>query len=149
METIAPATRDDLSELADLLAILFTQEAEFAADRDKQLRGLEMILRSPQAGQIFVARDGDTIAGMVSVLHSISTAEGAPDTWLEDLIVRPEYRGGGLGSRLIEAAISAAAANGSKRITLLTDADNEGAQRLYQRHAFRRSTMVMMRRPIE
>ena len=34
---IEPATVDDLSELADLLADLFSQEADFTPDREKQI----------------------------------------------------------------------------------------------------------------
>jgi len=40
--TIEPATIDDLPQLADLLYDLFSQEADFIPNRDKQLRGLRL-----------------------------------------------------------------------------------------------------------
>jgi hypothetical protein len=40
METIEPATLNDVPQMADLLHLLFTQEADFRPDREKQERGL-------------------------------------------------------------------------------------------------------------
>jgi GNAT superfamily N-acetyltransferase len=145
MPTIEPATIADLDQLADLLGILFSQEAELTPDWDKQLRGLQAIVTSPAVGQIFVARDGGLVLGMVSLLRTISTAEGGPVCWLEDMVVRPDARAAGIGSRLLQHAIDYARANGFKRITLLTDGDNDGARRFYQRHGFQPSAMATLR----
>jgi len=73
---IEPATVDDLSELADLLADLFSQEADFTPDREKQIRGLRLILEQPSRGRIFVMRNDRMIVGMINLLITISTAEG-------------------------------------------------------------------------
>ena len=145
MEMIEPATADDIPSLAGLLAVLFTQEADFRPDRDKQERGLRLILDSPGVGTIFVARDRGEAVGMVSLLYTVSTAEGGPVCWLEDMVVRPDRRGSGLGSRLLRHAIDYAKAHGFARLTLLTDRDNEGAIRLYERHGFKRSAMIPWR----
>ncbi|MBM3623419.1 MAG: GNAT family N-acetyltransferase, partial [Alphaproteobacteria bacterium] len=75
-------------------------------------------------------------------------AEGARAMMLEDMIVRPDHRGQGVGLALIEAAIARAAAKGCARITLLTDEDNTQAQWFYGRAGFRRSAMIPMRRAI-
>jgi GNAT superfamily N-acetyltransferase len=145
MEMIGPATFDDIAALADLLAILFAQEADFRPDREKQERGLRLILESPGTGVVFVARDGGEVVGMASLLFTVSTAEGGPACWLEDMVVRPDRRGSGLGSRLFQHAIDHARAKGFVRLTLLADRDNEGAIRFYQRHGFTRSAMNALR----
>ena len=145
MDAIEPATAADIPQLADLLALLFTQEADFQPDREKQTRGLRLIVEAPERGRIFVARSGDTIVGMVSLLFTISTAEGAAACWLEDMVVRPERRCSGVGSRLLEHAVHHAKANGFARITLLTDRTNEQAARFYLRHGFRPSEMAPLR----
>jgi GNAT superfamily N-acetyltransferase len=145
MEMIEPATADDIPSLAGLLAVLFTQEADFRPDRAKQELGLRLILESPGVGTIFVARDGGEVVGMVSLLYTVSTAEGGPVCWLEDMVVRPDRRGGGLGSRLLRHAIDYAKGHDFARLTLLTDRDNQGAIRLYERHGFKRSAMIPWR----
>lgn len=145
MEVIEPATAGDVTQLADLLDLLFTQEADFRPDRGKQERGLRLVIQTPHVGVILAARDGGTVVGMVSLLFTISTAEGGPACWLEDMVVRPEKRGDGLGSRLLQSAIDYARTHRFSRITLLTDKVNAGAIRFYGRHGFKESAMTVLR----
>lgn len=135
----------DVPRLCELLFLLFTQEADFEPDRDKQARALHLILQQPDTGCILCAVDGDTIVGMVSVLYTVSTAEGGRAGWLEDLIVHPSRRGRGVGEQLLNAAIAEAQRTGCLRLTLLTDSGNDAAQRLYVRAGFARSQMLPMR----
>jgi GNAT superfamily N-acetyltransferase len=145
VERIQRATGADILQLVELLNILFTQEADFRPDGEKQLRGLRMILDFPERGRIFVARVDEQVVGMVSLLFTVSTAEGAPACWLEDMVIRPEHRRNGLGSRLLQHAVQEAKADGFARITLLTDRDNASAIRFYRRHGFQPSEMVPLR----
>lgn len=139
------ARADDLPQLAELLGILFTQEHELAPDAAKQLRGLRMILEYPSTGRIFVARDGVRVLGSVSILRTVSTAEGGPAGTLEDFVVHPEWRGKGVGAQLLAHAIDCARTDGLLRLILLTDGDNVDAQRLYEHAGFKRSAMLPMR----
>lgn len=139
------ARADDLPQLVELLGILFTQEHELAPDTAKQLRGLRLIVEDPAIGRIYVAREGARVLGMVSILRTVSTAEGGPAGMLEDFVVRPECRGKGVGAQLLAYAIGRAKADGLLRLILLTDGDNCDAQRLYQRAGFLRSGMLPMR----
>ena len=142
---IRPATGADIAPLAALLAVLFAQEADFAADAAKQERGLRLILEQPEIGQLYCAVTADVVVGMVSLLFTVSTAEGGRVAWLEDMVVHPDWRGRGIGARLLQVAISQARAAGCHRITLLTDADNVAAQEFYGRAGFARSAMVPLR----
>jgi ribosomal protein S18 acetylase RimI-like enzyme len=151
-ETIDAAMLADVLQLADLLTILFTQEADFTPERAAQERGLRLVIASPAVGRIFVARAGEAgcaVVGMVSLLFTVSTEAGAPACWLEDMIVHPDYRSSGLGSRLLDHAIAYAEAHGFARITLLTDRDNDAAIRFYRRHGFDTSQMITLRRPLK
>jgi GNAT superfamily N-acetyltransferase len=128
-----------------LLTILFTHEVELAPDAAKQERALRLILTQSETGRIFCARDGGLVLGMVSLLFTISTAEGGRVAWLEDMIIHPDHRNAGLGRRLIEHALKAAQALGCTRVTLLTDGVNTSAMRFYERVGFARSEMVPFR----
>ena len=70
---IDSASATDLVALADLLGILFTQEAEFQPSKDLQLKALRRIVESPEVGRILCAR-----AGNVSVPGG--TGPGNPKT---------------------------------------------------------------------
>lgn len=121
------------------------QEAEFTPDPAAQRRGVSHIIANPDLGTILVARQGDQVVGMVNLLFTLSTALGEPVAWLEDMVVAPAGRGGGVGTQLLSAAIATARARGCKRITLLTDRANEAAQRFYARQGFVASGMLPMR----
>lgn len=142
---IEPATLDDLPQLADLLFDLFSHEADFIPDRDKQLRGLRLILEQPNRGRIFVLRTGHRIIGMINLLITISTAEGGFVLILEDLVVHSDHRGQGYGGRLLEHALDYAGNKGFLRITLLTDKMESRPREFYEHHGFRQSGMVPMR----
>src|SRR5271169_6680192 len=142
---IATATADDIPQLCSLLSILFTQEADFQPDANKQSSGLRQIIEHPEAGRILVLREGKAILGMVNLLFTVSTACGGRVTLLEDMIVHPLRRGDGLGSKLLQAATELAQQEGCLRITLLTDRANDAAIRFYQRHGFGMSTMMPLR----
>jgi GNAT superfamily N-acetyltransferase len=148
-ETIVNAAKqDDLPALCSLLQHLFSQEAEFTPNRDLQAQGLSAILADPNAGLILVARADDQVIGMVVLLYTISTSLGGRVALLEDMIVAPDQRGRGVGTKLIKQAIANAERDGCRRITLLTDADNELAQQFYRRNGFEASAMRALRRYI-
>lgn len=140
------ATGDDLPQLADLLAELFTQESDFQPERDRQLRGLRLILDNPAMGRLFVLRIAGKVAGMANALIALSTAEGGRVLLLEDVIVAREHRGGGYGQRLVEHVQAWAQEQGMTRITLLADRDNHAALDFYRRLGFEPSHMTVLRK---
>ena len=143
---IAQAETGDLGQLADLLAELFTLENDFRPDREKQLRGLHLILDNPALGRLFVLRDRGRVAGMANLLFTVSTAEGSRVAVLEDVILRNEYRGKGLGRRLVEHVLAWAGRAGMARVTLLADRDNKAALGFYRELGFDPSAMAVLRK---
>jgi GNAT superfamily N-acetyltransferase len=135
----------DTAQLVELLGILFTQEAELNPDPQKQRRALEIILQDPSRARIYVARDAGKVIAMAALHFTTSTAEGGKAAWLEDCIVRPDYRRQGIGKSLLEYVVAQARAEGALRVMLLTDADNERAQALYRKTGFTDSAMLAMR----
>jgi ribosomal protein S18 acetylase RimI-like enzyme len=142
---VREAIATDVPQLCELLSLLFAQEADFKPDAERQTRGLRLIVEQPEVGRIYCAADGESIVGMVSILFTVSTAEGGRAAWLEDMIVHPSRRGQGIGDRLLHEAINRARAAGCSRITLLTDATNNSAIRFYGRAGFVRSQMIPLR----
>lgn len=142
---ISLATAFDVPALCDLLSLLFSQEADFQPDYEAQRRGLLQILENPDVGVILVARQKNQIVGMVNLLFTVSTALGQRVALLEDLVILPNQRAKGIGSKLLKEAIETAKLHNCHRITLLTDLANESAQRFYQKHGFSFSAMIPMR----
>ena len=95
MATVQPATLEDIPALADLLTLLFLQEADFSPDLFKQQAGLKNIINDQNIGNIFVLKDKEVVIGMVSLLYTVSTALGGRVAILEDLILGTDQRGKG------------------------------------------------------
>ncbi|HUG78565.1 MAG TPA: GNAT family N-acetyltransferase [Burkholderiales bacterium] len=142
---MGPARVSDLPQLAALLQILFREEAEFTPDEAKQRAALGAILGDAARGRIYVAREGERVLAMASLLFTLSTAEGGKAAWFEDLVVLPEHRRRGIGSALLGFVIREARREGVLRLTLLTDSANERAQALYRKLGFTPSSMKPMR----
>jgi ribosomal protein S18 acetylase RimI-like enzyme len=142
---IQPALATDIPALCHLLALLFAQEADFRPDTERQRQALAMLLADPSAGRLLVCREGGTVTGMVSLLLTVSTAEGGRAALLEDLVVAPAARGRGVGTRLLRAALALARDLGCLRVTVLTDHDNAHAKALYRAHGFTASAMQVLR----
>ena len=141
----ASATPKDLQQMVDLLGMLFEQEAEFRPDAEKQKQAIEAILANPVIGRLYVAREARRVLAMASLLYTVSTAEGGKAAWFEDLVVHPDERNRGIGEALLKHVVAQARADGVRRITLLTDMQNERAQAMYRRVGFVGSPMRPMR----
>ena len=80
-----------------------------------------------------IAELGGEIAGFsLSVIHECSWTL-APVCYLEDLYVKPDARGRGVGSALIEDVLRLSRQNAWARVYWNTEADNASARRLYDR----------------
>ena len=131
--TIVSANAGDIEALVALLNVLFSIEQDFCPNETAQRNGLKLLLDNPNQGQIFVARHQDAgVVGMVSAQLVISTAMGAPSAWIEDMVVREQFRGQGVGKALLEKAKDWAKAKGAKRVQLVADADNAAALNFYK-----------------
>ena len=85
-------------------------------------------------GAQFVALDANIVVGWADVLPGWADAIAHCGRFGIGLL--PEYRGQGLGERLLQASIAKAQQNGLTRIELEVRIDNERAIRLYERQGF-------------
>ncbi len=145
--TIRKARAPDLPEMCGLLAELFSIEADFSPDRGKQFRGLELLLSGTAGLSVVLVAEADaSIVGMCSLQIVISTAEGGPVGLLEDLVVRKDYRGRGIGTSLLSEIVRWSRTRNLSRIQLLRDADNPAAREFYIVNGWTETKLVCMRK---
>ncbi len=65
---------------------------------------------------ILAENDSSTTVGFALFFHNYSTFLGRPGIYLEDLFVRPEHRGKGLGKALLKHVATLAIARGCGRL---------------------------------
>jgi len=93
----------------------------------------------PGAGfTAFVAQDGQAgaIVGMATCSRRAVTGWDGPVIFLQDLIVEPAFRQHGVARALVARVAALACEIGSPIVELTVRADNERAQKFYQRHGF-------------
>jgi [ribosomal protein S18]-alanine N-acetyltransferase len=110
-----------------------------------ELEGCQRLMREisgrqdfvPKATWLMVAKgSGERVMQPVGTIQGLrsSAREGA----IQNIGVHPDYRGLGLGTQLIQAAIQGFLNSGCRRVHLEVTAQNTAAIRLYERLGFRR-----------
>jgi GNAT superfamily N-acetyltransferase len=99
--SIRPATPADLPLIAGLIRALADYEKLSDEVRfNEAVLGEKLFGERPYAEVLIGEVDG-TPQGFALFFHNFSTFEGRPGIYLEDLFVRPEARGVGLGKALL------------------------------------------------
>ncbi len=143
--TIRPARRSDVAELTSLLRVLFTIEEDFGVDGPLQKKGLGMMLDTEQAC-ILAAEVSGRVIGMCTGQLTVSTAEGGPALLVEDVIVRSEYRGQGIGRMLMEEIFRWGGRKGALRLQLLADRNNIPALKFYEKLGWKQTQLICLRK---
>ncbi|ACS78507.1 GNAT family N-acetyltransferase [Maridesulfovibrio salexigens] len=142
---IRNANSADLAPMTDLLKSLFSVEKDFSADGNRQMKGLRMLLGNPRA-RILVAEEQGGVVGMCTGQIVISTAEGGPSILVEDVVVRNDRQGEGIGTMLMEAILEFAEENRATRLQLLADCDNTPALKFYEKIGWSNTSLICLRK---
>ena len=99
--SIRPATIDDVPLIRALIADLAEYErlADAAVATDDDLRA--QLFGAQPAAEVLIGEVDGEAAGFALFFHNFSTFLGKRGLYLEDLFVRPAFRGSGLGRHLM------------------------------------------------
>ena len=99
--SIRPATIDDVPLIRALIAELAEYErlADAAVATDDDLRA--QLFGAQPAAEVLIGEVDGQAAGFALFFHNFSTFLGKRGLYLEDLFVRPAFRGSGLGRHLM------------------------------------------------
>lgn len=98
---IDPAQPADVPELLALIRELAEYEKLLPEVVANEARVHDALFGPRPTAEAVMARCGEAVAGFALYFHNYSTFLGRPGLYLEDLYVRPEYRGEGIGSALL------------------------------------------------
>ena len=163
---IRKATKDDATLIAKVVAMAIGEESAVLYGGDNYMKVFEEIalLEDTQYSyrNVFVAEiDGNAVGAVVAYdgadLHPLRKATlevilkhtgrelqiadetDASEFYLDSLAVLPEYRGRGVGVKLILAVKERAFNEYNKNLGLLVDFENPDAERLYKSVGFERA----------
>ena len=124
----------DVSKVKEMMRVFYASDAVSTNGSDDIFNNdiKECVSDSPfAAGYVFEA-DGET-AGYGMLAFGFSTEFGARCIWIEDIYVKEQYRGKGIGSRFIEYVKSI---RDGRIIRLEAEKENVSAIKLYEKCGF-------------
>jgi GNAT superfamily N-acetyltransferase len=113
---IRPATPDDIPQILAFIRELADYEREPASAVATDADLLRDGFTEPKRFHCLIAEHGDAPAGFALYFYNYSTWRGHAGIYLEDLFVRPAYRGKGIGKALLSRIASIAVAEGCPRL---------------------------------
>ena len=99
---ITPATERDALLILEMIHALAEYEQLAGAVRATEATIRSSLFGPQPAAEVLVARVGGDPAGFALFFHNYSTFLAQRGLYLEDLFVKPQYRGNGVGRALLE-----------------------------------------------
>jgi GNAT superfamily N-acetyltransferase len=129
--TIRKATPQDLPEIMDMVREFaeYEQLLEYLTVKVEDLR--EAMFDDNGFVECLVARDGDRAVGYAFYFPYFASFRGQRGFFLEDLFVRSDSRGSGVGGKLLRAVAREASSRGFSRIDLQVLTWNTPAVQFY------------------
>lgn len=130
---IEPATEPDIPLILEFVRGLAEYEKHLDRLETTEERIRKTIFCAEPAAQVVFAYLDDIAVGFAVYFHTYSTFVGLPGLYLEDLFVKPEARGQGVGRELLRYLAKMAKEKGYSRIEWAVLDWNESAIRFYKR----------------
>lgn len=132
--TIRPAHPGDLAEVLTALEWLFAAPGGVPPGWNTARAGetFAWVAASDHA-EVLLAEDGGAVVGLCSVYVDIRSIRFGQRAWVEDLVVDPARRSGGVGKALLEAAKHWARERGATHLELDSGDARTEAHRFYER----------------
>lgn len=127
-------TAKDKAEVIEMMRIFYTSPAVLSNGSEEIfLNDVENCINSSPYLEGYVFEDSGILQGYAMAAKSFSTEFGKPCVWIEDLYIKEQYRGLGLGSRFLNYI-------GEKYpdsiLRLEVEAENENAVKVYEKCGF-------------
>ncbi len=136
--TLREATRADLPAVLELYRALDRGEGEEGLDLAEGERLFARMGQYPNY-HLYVAEAGGEIVGAFALLIMDNLAHaGAPSGVAEDVVVREDRRGQGIGRQMMEFAIGRCREAGCYKLALSSNLKREAAHRFYDSLGFER-----------
>ncbi|MBQ6874333.1 MAG: GNAT family N-acetyltransferase [Clostridia bacterium] len=135
METIIRSiTMQDKNSVIEMMREFYSSPAVFSNGSDEIfLRDIEACINNSNYLEGYIIESSNHIQGYAMIAKSFSTEFGRPCIWIEDLYIKDEYRGAGVGRTFMDFI--------TQKYTdcifrLEVEEENERAIKLYKKYGF-------------
>ena len=131
---IRKASREDVPGVIELLREFaeFENLTQFLETTEEKLAGV--LFGEDSFVECLVALDNDKLIAYAILYPNFASFRGQKGMYLEDIFIRAEYRGTGLGDRLLKEIAKLALHKGCERIDFVVLDWNTSAINFYEKH---------------
>ncbi|HEV2883234.1 MAG TPA: GNAT family N-acetyltransferase [Pyrinomonadaceae bacterium] len=142
--TCRKMTAADVTDAFEMLRVFLNEDEHYLASSkaygDRGFQGLndalDLFLEQPELGFVWMAYDESGAAGVCVICYGISTSMGAVVAKLDDVSVKAERRGQGIGTALLEQLKDQLRKESVTRIDVGVHLENPEARRFYEALGF-------------
>lgn len=138
-----PAAPDDIETLIPMLREFYAHEG-LAFDESIARRSLLGVIDGDALGRVFLITLAGEVAGYVVLTFGYSLEFHGRDAFVDELYLRDEYRGKGIGKRALEFLAGVCADNGVCALHLEVERSNTHAQAVYRKFGFKDHDRYLM-----
>ncbi|MGH7490754.1 MAG: GNAT family N-acetyltransferase [bacterium] len=130
-----------LATSADLETILAMMRAYYVFDRlefnePPARQALQQFLDDPTLGCTWLIQSGEEIVGYAVLCLGYSLEYHGRDAFVDEIYIREEFRGQGLGRRALQLLEEKCRELGVRALHLEVERENTNAQTVYRKHGF-------------
>jgi ribosomal protein S18 acetylase RimI-like enzyme len=141
MITCRKMTAADVTDAFEMLRVFLREDEHYLSSSkaygDRGFQGLndalDLFLEQPELGFVWLAYDERGAAGVCVVCYAISTSMGAVVAKLDDVSVKTDRRGAGIGTALLEQLKEQLRKEAVTRIDVAVHLENPEARRFYKK----------------
>ena len=132
--TIRTMTRQDKDSVMEMMRVFYRSPAVLSNGSDEIFaRDIEACVGENPYLEGYIFEDNGTVQGYGMAAKSFSTEYGRQCIWLEDIYIKSEYRGLGIGSRFIDHMTQKYP---DALLRLEVEEENERAVQVYRKNGF-------------
>lgn len=147
MASIRRAVEGDGPKLLSLLS-QYCLEVGNVLSEDHLQAAMVPLIKRPELGDLLVAEQNGELIGYVVITWGWGIESGGAEALVDEMFVTAEYRGQGVGTLLMTAALERAKDQEVKVVFLETELDNPESRALYDRLGFELESSIWMSRKI-
>lgn len=144
MITICQMEKEDADEVFRMMKVFYQSPALLHKASDTVLkRNIENCINQNCYVEGYVFKEQEKIAGYSMVAKSYSTEFGGECIWIEDLYMKPEYRGKGIGTKFFQY-LEEVYKDKVVRFRLEVEKNNQSAIAAYKKNGYQELAYVQM-----